>query len=661
MSAVLEENSFYHNTHAPAPVVVVGTGPVGIRFVVELLTRDPHSRVVIYGNEPWEPYNRVRLSGLLTGELDLSSIHNPLKLNTHHNVLQHHNCEIVAIDRENKQVIDRHGNVQPYSQLILATGSTPHIPNIEGIRKPGVFTFRNLNDAQKLIARSTRSRRTVVLGGGLLGLETARGLNKHNTEVIVIDHARHLMAQQLDDRAGSMLRDHMLSQNIQVVLGDSVKCVLGDDRVTGIELRSNHKIECDTIVLAAGIKPNLDLARVASIAIGRGIRVNDQMQTSDADVFAIGECAEHRGRIYGLVAPGLEQARVAALKITGGKSQYTGAQSITRLKVAGVSVFSVGPTSERDAYSHLNSLIWRSADNNYYRKLLFQRNRLIGAIAYGDWTENNRLQDLVQRTRYVWPWQRKRFLREGNLWSAQDDANVSEWPANAIVCQCANVSRGTLSMAVQAGHGSVKSLCTQTGASSICGSCKPLLADLLGSKTIEPEKGNRTLVWTGVVSLLLAFTMLFAPAIPFADSVQVKLQWDQLLRDSLLKQISGFSLLGLGVLISLISLRKRVSHIRLGDFSYWRVIHVVLGTFIALTLVAHTGLRLGFNLNLYLMLSFVSLMLVGAIASGVIGLQHVLPRRVSKQTREMSLWSHILLLWPLPALLSFHVLKSYWF
>ncbi len=661
MSAVLEENSYHAETDTTTPVVVVGTGPVGIRFVEELLQRQPDTPVVIYGNEPWEPYNRVRLASLLTGELNFAAIQNPLKLTGQHRVVQHHNCEIVAIDRDNKQVHDRLGNCQGYSKLVLATGSSPHIPNIEGIQQAGIFTFRNLDDAQQLIARRTRSRRAVVLGGGLLGLEAARGLQKYNTRVTIIEHANRLMAQQLDGEAGQLLRDHMLSQDIQVVLDDSVKCVLGGDRISGVELRSGRTIDCDTMVIATGIRPNLELARAAGIAVGRGIRVNDRMQTSDADVFAVGECAEHRDRIYGLVAPGLEQAGVAAHSIAGGSSHYTGSQAATRLKVVGVSVFSAGRTGERDAISHLQNLSWRSEDGGCYRKLLLHRNRLVGVIAYGDWDESSRAQETVQRSGYLWPWQRRRFLRNGKLWPAADAADVNDWPASAIVCQCTGVNRGTLGKALLAGHCSVEALCAQTGASSVCGSCKPLLADLAGGQAIEPEPGSRTLVWTGIAALLAALIMLFVPPIPFADSVQGGWQLDQLWRDGLLKQISGFTLLGLGVLVSLISLRKRIKRLTFGSFGHWRVVHVVLGLLAVATLIAHTGLRLGHQLNLYLMLSFIGLLLAGALAGGVIGLQHALPRGIANRTRELSLWMHILLLWPLPVLLGFHILKSYWF
>ena len=223
------------------------------------------------------------------------------------------------------------------------------------------------------------------------------------------------------------------------------------------------------------------------------------------------------------------------------------------------------------------------------------------------------------------------------------------------------MTRGTLSQAVQAGHCSVEDLCAQTGASSVCGSCRPLLAELVGSDAVAPEPGNRTLLWSGGLTLLAALVLLLAPAIPFADTVQVALQWDLLWRDGLLKQVSGFTLLGLGLLLSAVSLRKRVARFGFGAFSNWRLVHVLLGTLAVVALLTHTGMRLGYNLNLLLMLDFVGLLLAGALAGGSIGVQHLLPRAGARRARELSLWVHILLLWPLPALLAFHIFKGYWF
>jgi len=661
MSAVLSKTDMHFSDELSAPVVVIGTGPVGICFVEELLNQNSSMPVIIYGNEPWEPYNRVRLAGLLTGELGLDGIGNVLKLSNNNKVVQHHNCEITKIDYINKKVYDRYGKCQPYSKLVIATGSTPHVPNIEGINKSGVFTFRDMNDVQKLAARRVRSRKVVVLGGGLLGLEAARGLQKYNTEVTVVEHATRLMPQQLDNKSSEMLREHMLLKRVQVILKNGVKEVIGTEKVEAIKLHSGRKIECDTLVVATGIKPNTRLALDVGIAVGKGIRVNDQMQTNKEDVYAIGECAEHRDKVYGLVAPGLEQAAVAAYSINGGESYFTGSQTATRLKVAGVSVFSSGITEEHEDHLQHRSFIWQSICGQLYRKLIFKRNKLVGVIAYGEWGSTRRIQETITKHRTIWPWQIKSFLNNGELWSKATIGDVSEWPSGTVICQCRNVDRGTLTESIAKGNCSIEALKIDTGASSVCGTCKPLLTRLIGAEKIDKEEGSGTLSWAAAITLFISLVVLLSPEIPFAGTVQVNIPWDNLWRDGLAKQISGFGLLGAAIIVSLISIRKRVNKISFGNFSYWRIVHVVLGCVAVLTLIAHTGFRLGSNLNLYLMLSFLGVLLSGAVVSGAIGLQHLLPMGAIKSVREMSIWTHIILLWPLPVLLGFHVFKSYWF
>lgn len=274
------------------PYIIVGTGPVGIRVAQELLRVAPTHPMLIFGNEPWEPYNRVRLSSLLAGQVTWPEIVNTLEIPRESDIVQHHNCAIVAIDREAKTVTDITGQVHLYTKLILAMGSRPHIPAIPGMDKPGVFTFRDMNDVTRLMARRARSHRTVILGGGLLGIEASRALQRANTEIVMIQHSTRLMGRQLDDDASALLREYVIGLGVKVILSDSVKQVVGDERVSGVQLRSGALIHCDTLVLATGIRPNIELARQVGLRIGHGIKVDDQLRTSDPDIYAVGECAE---------------------------------------------------------------------------------------------------------------------------------------------------------------------------------------------------------------------------------------------------------------------------------------------------------------------------------------------------------------------------------
>lgn len=649
--------------HDEPPWVIVGNGPVGMRLARELLARRADRSVVIYGEEQHEPYNRVRLSSWLAGEIDWEGLAQPLDPPTDCAVEERIGYRITSIDRANTRVTDSSGREQPYSKLILATGSTPFVPNIPGISQTGVYTFRNLDDANQLIARRVRSHHTVVLGGGLLGLEAARGMQRANTRVTLVEHADRLLSAQLDEAGAAQLDREVASLGIDTVIGDGVIEVLGNGRVERVRLRSGRTLICDTLIVATGIRPNIDLARNARLAYGRGIQVDDRMRTGDPDIYAVGECAEHRGNVYGMVAPGLEQAAVAAADIVDIESRYAGSVAASRLKVVGTAVFSMGPVGAGEDPTYGRSYVYRDASNDIYRKVLVHRHRLIGAIGIGEWSETTRLQTTIGRGERIWPWQILRFRQCGHIWPEVIGRGVANWPASTVVCQCTGVTRGRLSEAVALGACTPEAVSECTGASTVCGSCRPLVRDLLG--TTEPKQTvpyQRTLATAALVSLVGALLFLLAPAIPYNDSVASPLRWDSLWRDGLFKQISGFSVLGLFAIGLLISLRKRMGRLaELGRFDAWRIAHVVLGSLVIAGLAAHTGLRLGNGLNLWLMLAFSLLLLVGAVSTAAIAYEHRLPASAGVRLRRQATWAHILLFWPVPALLGWHIFKTYWF
>ena len=642
-----------------APIVVIGAGPVGIRITQELVRRLPDAAVVLYGDEPSEPYNRVRLSSFLGGELNWQALTRDLSLPRDANIETRFGCAVVSIDREIRCVRDAAGAVQPYSRLVLATGSRPYVPDIPGIKFPGVYTFRDVGDANRLLARRVRSRRTVVLGGGLLGLEAARAMQRFNTSVCIVEHYHRLMMRQLDEGAARRLLAHLEQLGIEVILGDGVRSIVGGAAVTGVMLRSERIVECDTLLIATGILPNTDLALAAGLPIGRGVRVNDGMQTADPDIYAVGECAEHRNRVYGIVAPGLEQATVAAHVIAGGASRYAGSTVTTRLKVVGLPVFSMGPVGEEETPDLART--WAYQDEEAYRKLVTHRGRLIGAIVVGDCPELSRLQEAVMRQRRIWPWQLWRFTRTGSLWPESEMGGVGTWPAATAVCNCTGVTREELGRALAGGCATVEALAARTGASTVCGSCRPLLAELVGGTVAaEPVRGWKVLLGTGGIAALAALALALVIAVPYGATVQVPWQWDVLWRDSSWKQASGFTVIGLTLVLLAMSLRKRIARFTLGTFPSWRVAHVVLGALTLAGLAVHTGGRLGSNLNLTLMASFLAVIVLGAAAGGVIALEHRLGAGAARLRRTW-LWTHILIAWPIPVLVVFHVFKTYYF
>ena len=377
----------------------------------------PDSRIDLFGDEPWSPYNRDKLSSYLAGEFSQREMDESLHIPKSPHIHTHFNEAVTHIDRKSRLVHTRYGNVFRYRYLVMATGSRPIVPVIPGVGLQGVYTFRDLNDSHRLFARKARSRNTLVIGGGLLGLEVAKAMRRFNTRVTVVEHNDHLMFRQLDRDAAALLQQRVESLGIKVITKDSIRQILGSLSVQGVELRSGYIMKCDTVILATGIQPNIELAKAVGLNTNRGILVNDRLRTSDPLIYAVGECVEYKGEVYGLVAPGYEQAAVAARAIARKPGRYRGSIAATSLKVVGCPVFSMGDVQERD---------WQRVDPTYfdtnagsYRKLVLHRGRLVGVIAVGDWPEIHRLQKLLQQRRRLMPWQLWRFRTSGMLWPAR--------------------------------------------------------------------------------------------------------------------------------------------------------------------------------------------------------------------------------------------------
>ncbi len=645
-----------------ASVVVVGGGPIGIRVCHELARRGVDA--ILFNAERWLPYNRVKLTPLLCGDVQLGQVSQPLAFTGPGNITLYSDHSIVDIDRLAKTVTGRFGREWPYWKLVIAMGSRAHVPPIPGRELAGVFTFRNFDDVEKLLARSFRSRRTVVIGGGLLGLEAARGMLRRGTETWVVEHERHLMARQIDDRAGELLAQQITALGLKVLTGRSVARINGKDRVEGLELSDGTLVSCDTVILCTGIRANVELAREVGLAVGRGIKVSASMQTSDPDIYAVGECAEFEDCVYGLVGPGFEQAAVAAAHICGEPAAYAGSVPATKLKVVGTDVFSMGDVEQLEQRSDISTLRFELQDGAFYRKLIVRRGRLVGALAIGNWPEINRLQEAIQARSRLWPWQRLRFALAGRLWAERTPASVREWPRTATVCNCTGVTRGQIGDAIALGCSSVDDVKRDTGASTVCGSCGPLLGELLGAPPQrQPVAAFTPIAVLASAAALLAVLTLLAPVWPTTVHIQTRGLADLLWLDGTWKQASGYTLLALGTAAAGLALKKRLVPGRLGSFSTWRVVHVALGALGLLALFAHTGFRLGSNLNMWLMLSFLGVALAGGAAGLATALEHRLFATAAgaARLRTTAFWLHLLAFWPLPLLLAMHILSVYFY
>lgn len=365
------------------PLVIVGNGMAAARLVDELAkTALGRYAVAVIGEEPRLAYNRVLLSSVLAGETGSHEIElRPADWWRHRGVTVRYGYRVTEIDTGRRELKIEGEESMEYSKLVLATGSTPLRLNVSGADLAGVHTFRDSRDVDLLLSLAAAKKRVVVVGGGLLGLEAAYGLAKAGAPVTLLHLMDRLMERQLDGPAADLLKTLVERKGIRILLNASTARIHGDGHVEAVELADGSRIEADAVIFAAGIRPNVALARDAGIAVNRGILVNDEMQTASPDIYALGECAEHRGTCYGLVEPAYEQARVLARHLAGRPAAYQGSVVSTNLKVSGVSVFSAGDFIGADGSE---SLVLSDVKRGTYKKLVITEGRLTGAVLIGD-------------------------------------------------------------------------------------------------------------------------------------------------------------------------------------------------------------------------------------------------------------------------------------
>ena len=365
------------------PLVIVGNGMAAARLVDELAkTALGRYAVAVIGEEPRLAYNRVLLSSVLAGETGSHEIElRPAEWWRHRGVTVRYGYRVTEIDTGRRELKIEGEESMGYSKLVLATGSTPLRLNVPGADLAGVHTFRDTRDVDLLLTLAAARKRVVVVGGGLLGLEAAYGLAKAGATVTLLHLMDRLMERQLDAPAADLLKTLVERKGIRILLNASTARIHGDGHVEAVELADGSRIEADAVIFAAGIKPNVSLAKEAGIAVNRGVVVNDVMQTSSSDIFALGECAEHRGTCYGLVEPAYEQARVLAQHLAGRPAAYQGSVVSTNLKVSGVSVFSAGDFMGGEGSE---SLVLSDRRRGTYKKLVIADGRLTGAVLIGD-------------------------------------------------------------------------------------------------------------------------------------------------------------------------------------------------------------------------------------------------------------------------------------
>jgi NAD(P)H-dependent nitrite reductase small subunit len=384
-------------------LVVVGNGMAGMRTVEELLQIAPDLyEIEIFGAEPHGNYNRILLSPVLSGEKQIEEIMlHPLDWYAEHGVTLHAGDPAIDIDRIRRRVKSKFGADVAYDRLLIATGSNPIVLPIAGKDLKGVVTFRDLHDVNTLLQATREHTRATVIGGGLLGLEAANGLRRQGMDVTVVHLCESLMERQLDAAAAQLLQRSLEKRGIQFKLSAKTAEILGDSRVTAIRLDDGDILPTDLVVMAVGIRPNIDLAKAAGVRCERGVLVDDTLLTFDPSIYAVGECVQHRKLTYGLVAPLWEQARVCAAHLAElGVTRYRGSLTATNLKVTGINVFSAGDLHHTTGSE---SLVFKDAKRGIYKRLILKNDQVKGAVLYGDTTDGPWYAELMKEGRPIGP------------------------------------------------------------------------------------------------------------------------------------------------------------------------------------------------------------------------------------------------------------------
>jgi nitrite reductase (NADH) large subunit len=480
-------------------LVVVGNGMAGMRTVEELLKHEAGQRlrITVFGAEPHVNYNRIMLSSVLAGDKSLDEIViHPRDWYEANGIHLFTGDAVVAIDRAAKTVTAASGRQIRYDRLLIATGSRPLAPPIPGLGLPGVCAFRDIADVDKMLDAARRHKRAVVIGGGLLGLEAAWGLKQRGMAVALVHLMPTLMERQLDAAAGQLLQRDLDRRGIAFFTDGQTEEILGTKRAEGVQLADGRTVPADLVVLAIGIRPNIDLARDAGLEVNRGVVVFDDMRTSDPDIFAVGECVEHRGQVFGLVAPLWDQARVCAARLAGdGTAVFVSAALSTSLKITGIDVFSAGALMAADEAD--DEITLRDDSRGVYKKIVLRDGRLVGAVLYGEVADGQwYLQLMRDRTDVTELRERLVFGRALAEAAAGEVAgpDFAAMPDDAQICGCNGVSKGAIVCAIRdKGLGSLSEVRAHTKASASCGQCTALVEGLLAFAGVAAEPAVETL------------------------------------------------------------------------------------------------------------------------------------------------------------------------
>lgn len=456
-------------------IVIVGAGAAAYRFITRHRELNTDDDMVVFCNEPYPFYNRVMLPEYISGKQDwdrLLKMHEDAMLSL--NISVYNNCNVTKLDATAKFIVDSNGESHSYDKLLLATGSRPNIPrDLPPVK--GIFTMRYRSDADKLMAYAKEGKKATIIGGGLLGLELVDSLLHLGLEVSVIQRTSRLMDRQLDVAGSGLLHEEMSDRGVHVFYNDEVLSILGNDKVSGVRLKSGRRLESDILIYTIGTTPNIEIAREAGLKCNRGVVVNDYMETSVQDIFAMGEIAEHKQSLYGITAAAEEQAEKLVEYLNGNLgSFYQGSLSMNILKVSGINLCSLGIIEAPDNDDNYQEVVYMDKAKRYYKKCIVYKDVLVGAILIGDKSEFNEFRDLIKNKIELSEKRLNLILRGG----------ASQKPViGKLVCSCNGVGEGNITNLIQEGCVDFKKICEQTGAGTGCGSCRPEVKSILKKLT----------------------------------------------------------------------------------------------------------------------------------------------------------------------------------
>ncbi len=475
-------------------LLIIGNGMAGIRTIEELLKMSHEEfDITVFGAEPQPNYNRILLSPVLSGEMSFQdTVLNDWSWYKENNITLHTGKLVTKIDRQRCVVETDDGLSVPYDRLLIATGSNPIVLPVPGANLPNVIAYRSIDDVEKMLTAAKTGKHAVVIGGGLLGLEAANGLSLQGMEVSVVHLCEWPMERQLDKAGGDLLKKALEKRGLKFYLARQTESVLGEDKVTGLRFKDGEEIAADLVVMAVGIRPNIALAKSAGIHCERGIVVNDTMQTYDPKIYSVGECVQHRGQTYGLVAPLFEQAKVAANHLAEyGRMRYEGSSVSTKLKVTGIDLFSAGdfnPTGEDE------ELLLQDAARGVYKKLVLRDNKIRGAVMYGDTVDGPWYFQMLRDGTDVSEMREHILFGQSHLGDAGRGgaASVANMADTAEICGCNGVCKGAIVKAiVDKKLFTLEEVRAHTKASSSCGSCTGLVESILAN-TLGGDYSTKT-------------------------------------------------------------------------------------------------------------------------------------------------------------------------